>query len=75
MSLQWTNRPPNQSGWYWWRERLGMLGMIVLVSGGKVHSMFHETAFAESPDLAGGEWLGPLVEPGGDAIENCGEPS
>ncbi len=65
----WTKQPPTEPGWYWWRESLPMLGMIVLVSSGKVHSMFHHTPFAEAPELAGGEWFGPLQEPGGGSID------
>lgn len=67
--MSWTKKLPTQPGWYWWRSDISCLGMVVLLSGGLIHSMFWETPC--KPELQAGQWYGPLQEPGGDAVENC----
>lgn len=65
--MNWTMRSPTEDGWYWWRPALGCFALILRVQDGWVW----EARTHLPTEGQGGEWYGPLVEPGGDAIENC----
>ncbi len=70
--LFWTKKPPTEEGWYWHRADISWHGRILYLS---------ETGFIrlpitleiDTPGNIGGEWWGPIPEPGGDAVENCEE--
>ena len=66
----WTKEPPDQDGWYWHRESIAHKAVIRYVRGGSVYLGLHRIGPVQT---FGGEWYGPLQEPGGDAIENCTE--
>ena len=68
MSLTWAKHP-GFSGWYWWRVSIAHHAKIVYVSASEnVNDVF---SFAHHPAKTyGGEWYGPLHEPGGDAVED-----
>lgn len=66
----WTKTPPTTPGWYWWREDISRHAKIVYVTE-SLHSMEVFSFARWRVTGRGGEWAGPLVEPGGDAIENC----
>ena len=69
--MHWTKKAPTENGWYWWRPQLSHTAHIVLVSNGRSYDQFTSANWSPKPKNRGGEWYGPLVEPGGDAIENC----
>jgi hypothetical protein len=71
--MRWTKKPPAEDGWYWWRRDVARRGRVVRVAAGRVMHPSYGFGWA---DAQGGEWYGPLQEPGGDAVENCpGPPS
>lgn len=70
--MTWTKATPKADGHYWWRRALGYVGEVVRIEGGIVFSAYRQLGgFLDSADRCGGEWCGPIEEPGGDAIENC----
>ena len=67
--MSWTKELPREPGWYWWRESVAYGGKVVwLSSQAFVLECNGRRDFAAT---MGGEWYGPLVPPGGDAIEDC----
>lgn len=65
--LFWTKKAPTEDGWYWWREDISRHGAVLRVVDDRVYLAGCPFPLSDF----GGEWYGPLVEPGGDAIENC----
>ncbi len=77
MGSNWTKAPPTEPGWYWWRNRLGQGYVFEVVDwpGGGLAVMGQYREYI-TPAQRGGEWSGPLQEPGGDAEEvEHGNPS
>ncbi len=67
--LFWTKEPPTEAGWYWNRKDISCHGSILFLQGtGYIY--FPESGEYFTPVNIGGEWWGPIPEPGGDAIEN-----
>jgi hypothetical protein len=66
----WTKRAPKMYGWYWWRRSIEFHAEIVQVVPGGGLGACVDGKNIRAVDF-GGEWYGPLIEPGGDAIENC----
>ena len=64
----WTRQPPTENGYYWHREDISRYGVIRYIQHGKVYFGGHFVGDAEG---YGGEWWGPIEEPGGGAIEDC----
>jgi hypothetical protein len=70
MAETWTKKLPTEQGWYWWRESISFNGKVVYVTE-------TDSAYLPGDELRhyltwlGGEWYGPLQEPGGDVNENC----
>lgn len=62
----WTKAPPTEPGWYWWRENIEYNAVVQWVSssGAAVAPLGATWQAAEM----GGQWFGPLREPGGDAV-------
>ncbi len=68
--MNWTKKLPTEPGFYWWRDRLGDKPYIVEISAkSRVYVPGISTVYRS--DSYGGQWYGPLIAPGGDAIENC----
>ena len=61
MASQWTKTVPMEPGWYWHRALSGPVSHVVLLSGGKIHSVFWDCA--REPDELGGEFAGPIPPP------------
>lgn len=68
--LNWTKKVPTKSGWYWWRRDISKGGVIVWVDESGFVPQNHLVPIY-SAESFGGQWYGPLQEPGGDAVENC----
>lgn len=68
--LHWSKKTPFKDGWYWWRENISAKPEIVEIFWLQVVNRAVEGSVLQM----GGQWYGPLQEPGGDAIENCQEP-
>ncbi len=61
--MKWTNEPPTEPGWYWWRRRAAETPKIMLVTAlDRVYEM-RSVGFYEPPSSIGGEWYGPLEYP------------
>jgi hypothetical protein len=70
---RWTKRPPIEAGWYWWRESLAFHARCVWVWRASVAPLTYYVAdrpgFTQPVQNQGGQWYGPLQEPGGDAVD------
>lgn len=75
----WTKRTPAEPGWYWWRKDISHHAEVVQVGyhAGSAALRVSRSCVSHTTPLVitGGEWFGPLREPGGDAVENCGPPA
>ncbi len=70
--MNWTKKTPTEEdGYYWWRENISYIAKIVSIQDGRLYRIGIGFDNSRSPAIYGGEWFGPLQEPGGDAIENC----
>lgn len=67
-ALFWRKAPPTEDGYYWHREDISYEAVIRYVFRGLVK---HGIDVRGEVASYGGEWYGPLQEPGGGAIENC----
>ncbi len=65
--MTWTKQPPTEDGYYWHRDSIEQHAVIRYVVSGKVR---HGVNTVGTIDDYGGEWWGPLPEPGGDAVED-----
>lgn len=70
--LRWTNEPPKEPGWYWWRTDKWNDAQIVFVDRWifcKTHRLGFSAKFLKNwkkeHDVAAldGEWAGPIPEP------------
>jgi hypothetical protein len=68
----WTYVAPKEDGYYWHRTGIEHFAVVRYVRDGAV--FFGSTVIPRAETL-GGQWFGPLKEPGGDAIENCPTPT
>jgi len=71
-ALRWTTHVPTSPGWYWWRESLAFVALLVRVTECGFHYRAGDDKRHDSASF-GGQWYGPLQEPGGDAVEGYGE--
>lgn len=53
--MNWTTKTPTEPGWYWWRKSIAYHAEIVKV--------------IQCGGVFGGQWFGPLQEPGGDVVD------
>lgn len=65
LTLTWSTELPTMSGFCWWREGPGHRPRIWDID----HK--EEAKRAEQRGGSLGQWAGPIVPPGGDAVENC----
>jgi hypothetical protein len=68
--MRWTEQAPTQDGYYWWRQAPGWEGSIVWVRQGAVY--WFNCRGADDANGMGGQWWGPIPQPGGDAAEDGG---
>lgn len=61
--LYWTKELPKEDGWFWWREDLSQVAIVLRVWKGRGVG----SGYVNGPiENMGGEWCGPLQEPGRD---------
>lgn len=67
----WSDAPPEREGYYWWRAKPGLPKSVVWVRNvsmwrhtESLRAYFHGSATSHVPEVIGGQWGGPLREPG-----------
>lgn len=59
--LRWSNAPPTQPGWYWWRGSRSI--QVIFVSQAHLDLLEHCPVLYGSTAATGCQWAGPIPEP------------
>ena len=64
----WTKQLPTADGYYWWRENMTFNAIVVMVRNGRAYEFMTPNFGYRELAHQGGEWSGPIQEPGLTAL-------